>query len=173
MESKRKNVYIVLFVITTIVAGCLAVYFGIMRNKDVRNLESKIDEILKENDENKIAVSEEKDIKKQLIENKELEKETPKELNVNSDISKKVYFILNSSNQSDNFVNENGVFNGFFFYGFKGDSINQDSFSNSIKQSIAYNFKKSEDIKTNEDAGYEKVEFERLLDNRLLLYIKI
>ncbi len=42
MESKRKNVYIALFVITTIIAGCLAAYFGIMKNKEAEDLKSQI-----------------------------------------------------------------------------------------------------------------------------------
>ena len=32
MENKRKNIYIVVFVITTIIASCVAVYFGIQMN---------------------------------------------------------------------------------------------------------------------------------------------
>ncbi len=53
MESKRKNVYIAIFVITTIIAGCVAVYFGIMGNKEkdkVQNLQAQITEL--ENQEN-------------------------------------------------------------------------------------------------------------------------
>ena len=53
MESKRKNVYIALFVITTIIAGCVAVYFGIMGYKEkdkVQNLQAQITEL--ENQEN-------------------------------------------------------------------------------------------------------------------------
>ena len=53
MESKRKNVYIAIFVITTIIAGCVAVYFGIMGYKEkdkVQNLQAQITEL--ENQEN-------------------------------------------------------------------------------------------------------------------------
>ncbi len=45
MESKRKNVYIVLFVITTIIAGCLAAYFKIMANKEKDELNAKVLEL--------------------------------------------------------------------------------------------------------------------------------
>ena len=44
MESKRKNVYITIFIITTVLAGCLAVYFGVKGNKDVEKLEAKLKE---------------------------------------------------------------------------------------------------------------------------------
>ena len=45
MENKRKNIYIVVFVITTIIASCVAVYFGVMWNKDKQTLEAKIQEM--------------------------------------------------------------------------------------------------------------------------------
>ena len=68
MESKRKNVYIVLFVITTIVAGCLAAYFGIMGNKEkdelnnqIADLQSRIDELEKK--ENNVQVDNSNDDK--------------------------------------------------------------------------------------------------------------
>ncbi len=68
MESKRKNVYIVLFIITTIVAGCLAAYFKIMANKDknelnnqITNLQSKIEELEKK--ENNVQVDNSNDDK--------------------------------------------------------------------------------------------------------------
>ena len=51
MESKRKNVYIAIFVITTIIAGCLAVYFGITGNKKMKELQSKIDNLESNNKE--------------------------------------------------------------------------------------------------------------------------
>ena len=46
MESKRKNVYITIFVITTIIASCIAVYFGISENtgkKKIKELEAKVE----------------------------------------------------------------------------------------------------------------------------------
>ena len=49
MESKRKNIYIVIFVITTIIAACAAVYFGVKYIKEKENLENEINELKKEN----------------------------------------------------------------------------------------------------------------------------
>ena len=45
MENKRKNIYIVVFIITTIIASCVAVYFGVMWNNDKQTLEAKIQEM--------------------------------------------------------------------------------------------------------------------------------
>lgn len=45
MENKRKNIYIVIFVITTIIASCVAVYFYVMRKNDKQTLEAKIQEM--------------------------------------------------------------------------------------------------------------------------------
>ncbi len=45
MESKRKNVYIGIFVITTIIASCLAVYLYITGNSENEKLQAKIDEL--------------------------------------------------------------------------------------------------------------------------------
>ena len=39
---KRKNIYIVIFVFTTIIASCIAVYFKINSNKKINSLESKL-----------------------------------------------------------------------------------------------------------------------------------
>ena len=41
MDS-RKNIYIIVFVITTIVASCLAVYFKIDGDKKLANIESEV-----------------------------------------------------------------------------------------------------------------------------------
>lgn len=44
-NNKRKNVYIVIFVITTIIAACVAVYFGVMKNncdKEINELTANI-----------------------------------------------------------------------------------------------------------------------------------
>ncbi len=49
MESKRKNIYITIFVITTIVASCIAVYFGIVRKKQVIDLKEQIAYLKQEN----------------------------------------------------------------------------------------------------------------------------
>lgn len=44
MENKRKNIYITIFVITTIIASCLAVYFAILANNNVKEVQnSKVD----------------------------------------------------------------------------------------------------------------------------------
>ena len=45
MESKRKNIYIAVFVITTLIASCLATYFGITKNSESQELQAKIDEL--------------------------------------------------------------------------------------------------------------------------------
>ena len=42
MESKRKNVYITIFVITTIIAAGLAIFFKVDGDKKVKNMETKI-----------------------------------------------------------------------------------------------------------------------------------
>lgn len=44
MESKRKNIYIVVFVITTIIAACTAVYFKVYGDKKINELEAKLEE---------------------------------------------------------------------------------------------------------------------------------
>lgn len=48
-KSKQKNIVIVVFVITTIIASCLALYFGLVKNKQLKNqnseYEAKIDEL--------------------------------------------------------------------------------------------------------------------------------
>lgn len=41
-NSKRKNIYIVIFVITTIIAGALAVYFGIVANNKQQELDKQM-----------------------------------------------------------------------------------------------------------------------------------
>ena len=49
MENKRKNIYIVIFVITTIIASCVAVYFGIVEPKQNEELKQEINELSKKN----------------------------------------------------------------------------------------------------------------------------
>ena len=44
MENKRKNIYIVIFVITTVIAACAAVYFKVDGDRKTTNLETKIKE---------------------------------------------------------------------------------------------------------------------------------
>lgn len=47
-NNKRKNVYITIFVITTVIAGCIAVYFSIMESKisqENKNLQTKVEEL--------------------------------------------------------------------------------------------------------------------------------
>lgn len=56
-HSKRKNIYIIVFVVTTIIAACVAVYFGIkenerkgdlqIANKDIEEYKSKLEEASK------------------------------------------------------------------------------------------------------------------------------
>ncbi len=45
MENKRKNIYIAIFVATTIVSTCIAVYFGITKKEEVNNLKVQLDEL--------------------------------------------------------------------------------------------------------------------------------
>lgn len=47
---ERKNIFIVIFVITTIVASCLAIYFAINGSKDIKLLEEKINSLSSKND---------------------------------------------------------------------------------------------------------------------------
>ncbi len=51
MENKRKNIYITIFVITTIIASCLAVYFAITKNNETEKLQAKVDELTSQNNE--------------------------------------------------------------------------------------------------------------------------
>ena len=47
-NNKIKNVYITIFVITTVIAGCIAVYFSIMESKisqENQNLQTKVEEL--------------------------------------------------------------------------------------------------------------------------------
>lgn len=44
MENKRKNIYIIIFVITTIVAACLAVYFKVDGDRKVNSLQRNLQE---------------------------------------------------------------------------------------------------------------------------------
>lgn len=45
MEDKRKNIYIVFFVVTTIIASCFSIYFGINLNNKGKTYESVKNEI--------------------------------------------------------------------------------------------------------------------------------
>ena len=67
MESKRKNVYITIFVITTIIASCAAVYFYLKasNNKLVENAEIK--ESASQTSEESIASEEKVDYKYQRV----------------------------------------------------------------------------------------------------------
>ena len=82
MENKRKNIYIIIFIITTIVASCVAVYFCVIGNNKVNELQLKVDELIAKNknqvekeetildDNNKDAVEEkivEKVVEKSII----------------------------------------------------------------------------------------------------------
>ena len=44
MENKRKNIYIVIFVITTIIAACAAVYFKVDGDKKINEVKAKLEE---------------------------------------------------------------------------------------------------------------------------------
>ncbi len=117
IESKRKNVYIVLFVITTIIAGCLTAYFGIMRNKDTRSLE----ELQAKLAESQKSLEEEK-LKNNTI-NKDVESNT--ESNDSSNNSLKIIMdytkCLNKSLDS-NFIMSRAVYNNKIANVFLDDS---------------------------------------------------
>ena len=70
MESKRKNVYITIFVITTIIASCVAVYFGISENtgkKEIKELEAKVEVIKNEIGKNQSSENETETNKIQIL----------------------------------------------------------------------------------------------------------
>ncbi len=71
MESKRKNVYIVIFVITTIIASCVAVYFGIIRDSETKELQSKVDDLIAKSDNQE--KKEETTLVDENVNNKEIE----------------------------------------------------------------------------------------------------
>lgn len=71
MDNKRKNVYITIFVITTIIAGCLAVYFGIDANQKKKELEAKSAELQNSASNETSEISEDS---KTNVEIKEVEK---------------------------------------------------------------------------------------------------
>ena len=84
MESKRKNAYITIFVITTIIASCVAVYFGISENtgkKKIKELEAKVEVLNSTEEENK-------EEKTDNVEIKETEKIVEKAVFPKLDISK-------------------------------------------------------------------------------------
>ena len=115
MESKRKNVYIALFVITTIIAGCIAVYFGIMGYKDKKELEGKIDDlqneinnVTEENNENEIKDEKDKE-EKQLINTTEDKIEYNKKLNQRPALYGIQYMTIYKEDNNRNF--NNGKFN--------------------------------------------------------------
>ncbi len=83
MENKRKNVYVVLFVITTIIAGCLAAYFGIMKNKEAEELNNQIASL--------------KDEISTLKQNNSVDVQNEQE-QVNNNVEKNVIFNLDISN---------------------------------------------------------------------------
>lgn len=68
MEGKRKNVYIVIFIITTLVSACLAIYFGIERNNNetiITNLEADLKEAKSTANNETITNNTDKDIEKE------------------------------------------------------------------------------------------------------------
>ncbi len=122
MENKRKNIYIVIFVITTIIASCVAVYFGIMGNKEANDLKAQVEDLREEinntnneNQENKNSnINEVKNEAKELLVNDEVKKEHNKILKDNDNVAILQVIIANKqkyniSNDTYNF--ENGNFN--------------------------------------------------------------
>lgn len=58
MESKRKNVYITIFVITTIIAAGLAIFFKVDGDKKLKSMEAKVEENLGDNNGDELVKSE-------------------------------------------------------------------------------------------------------------------
>ena len=72
MESKRKNIYIVIFVITTIIASCVAVYFGVVgNNKKVGQIKNSVEEKIE---------NETKEVNEKVSEENKLSKEEAKKI---------------------------------------------------------------------------------------------
>ena len=94
MESKRKNVIIIIFVITTIIAGVVAVYFAYTNYKDREDFEKQISDL-----ENKIEdLNKKEEVSAPPIENVVEEKNEAKELITSSQEKQKYNEILNKSN---------------------------------------------------------------------------
>ena len=92
MESKRKNVYIVIFVITTIIASCVAVYFGISENtskKEIKELEAKVGNVSSTEEQNKEEKTDNVEIKEnEKIVEKTVEKTVEKAVFPKLDVNK-------------------------------------------------------------------------------------
>lgn len=58
MESKRKNVYITIFVITTIIAAGLAIFFKVDGDNKLKSMEAKVEENLGANNGDELVKSE-------------------------------------------------------------------------------------------------------------------
>lgn len=121
MESKRKNVYIVIFVITTIVASCVAVYFGIVKDREIKDLQAQIQDLTNEQN-NKIdtTVDESANNSEVEVEEKVVEKVVEKygilevneanclnKKNDNVDYSKRMYLNNSGFEFSSQLSNEN------------------------------------------------------------------
>lgn len=71
MESKRKNTYIVIFVITTIICACLAIFFYLDGDKKVAKLKSEVTKVKENqniNENKKDVVEDDKDTKEVIKE---------------------------------------------------------------------------------------------------------
>lgn len=71
MKDKRKNVYIVIFVITTIIASCIAVYFYISCDKEKQKLSQDMENLKTEYEEkiNEISLNNESNVNNEKDEN--------------------------------------------------------------------------------------------------------
>ena len=85
MENKRKNVYITIFALTTIIASCLALYFYIDKNKDIDELSSRLEEKQKVIDDQDVKIKEDTETKenKKKDENSDISSESKVETQKN------------------------------------------------------------------------------------------
>lgn len=109
MEEKRYKIYITVFVITTIVASCVAVYFGIMnsKNKKENGVLQAQNETLQS--KNEIASEKESNLQSDNIKNENKSESENENVNANSSIKEldaaKVENIQNKFNESNDSKN--------------------------------------------------------------------
>ena len=165
MENKRKNIYIVIFVITTIVASCVALYFGIIKNKETEDLKAQVEDLKDEINSAKSTNDEYQDNKenannviknesKELLVNDETKKEHNKILANNDNVAILQIIIANKQNyniSNDTYNFENGNFNDsdmLSISAFVSSKINNSDFQ-----------KNSRDYKEEGPVKYVKKEF--------------
>ncbi len=125
MENKRKNIYIAIFIITTIIASVLAFYFGIIQKQKNDELKSEINDLKQNlnnqdqntnntnntNNDNKNKETIKKNEAKQLILNDNDKAKHNKLLSDNANI---LQLIITNKEKYDNNYNPIGFENGKF-----------------------------------------------------------